>query len=203
MPDMDVYQSFSAMLARAGEYPSVMLMLLFMATFILEDLATSSGALLAAAGVIDPWSALLVLYAGILLGDVALYILGQYIRRSRHGPRLAEVKGLRLSEDLLRQRWAYTIFVSRFIPGARLPTFTAAGFFGYSVKNFVLLLIFAVGLWTSISFWIIYGLGDATLELKPAWAGVGIVVLLLLGAAWPYLLRLCTGNRSGTPDESL
>src|SRR5436190_2254798 len=102
----------------------------FFATFILEDVAAVGAGLLLASGQISWPAAFLACFLGIWFGDVGLYAIARiggrrWFERSsfkRFAPRVAR------SEQWFAKRGTPILIFSRLVPGARLPTYLAAGF---------------------------------------------------------------------------
>jgi len=147
----------------------------------LEDTTTVIVGVLAADGVISIPLALSSLYAGIVLGDIGLYCLG-WLASTR--PRLAQY----VNHDFiapfrawLETRFVLTVFTARFIPGARLPTYTASGFFRSPLSVFMLTAIGATSIWTTFLFSASYWFGNATSAwMHPVRWGIALAFLLIL-----------------------
>src|SRR5262245_50373985 len=101
----------------------------FLATFVLEDVAAVGAGLLLATGSISWPSAFAACFLGIWMGDAGLYVLARYAGRSwfersllrRFTAKVAE------SERWFTERGTRILIFSRLVPGARLPTYLAAG----------------------------------------------------------------------------
>ncbi len=174
-----------SLLGLAGHDGIVQAALIILGTFVLEDAATITAAMLAQSGAISmPW-ALGALYAGIVLGDLGLYGLGRLSARSAWIARWIPVARRQGGRDWLGERVFQVVFISRFIPGARLPTYTACGFLHTSLKRFALAAIVATLIWTSLLFGISLKIGALLIDYLGAWRWAGAVgfacVLLLIG----------------------
>lgn len=137
---------------------------IILGTFILEDPTAVIVGLLAANGTIGVPLALMSLYAGIILGDLGLYCLGWFA--STH-PRLKLYGNHELAMPLrawLETRFVLTIFWARFIPGSRLPTYAASGFFRSPLSTFMYTILAATSVWTTFLFFVSYWFGDITSE---------------------------------------
>lgn len=138
---------FDAVLHGAAS-PWLIGLALALTTLLLEDLAVAAGAALAAQGSISWEWAMFSVGAGIALGDLGLYGLGvaanrwAYLRR-----RLALGRGARVALQLER-RLAGAILLARVIPGLRLLTYTACGFFRLPLLPFCAWVLLAVTVWT-------------------------------------------------------
>ncbi|MBV9539494.1 MAG: VTT domain-containing protein [Acidisphaera sp.] len=139
----------------------------------------------AQAGAVPVGWALGALYIGIVLGDVGLYGLGKLAGRVRWARRLVPPNRMRQGRDWLKGRVFWTVFISRFIPGARLPTYTACGFLGGSLLWFGLAAIVATSIWTSLLFGVSYKMGDLLMPYLGEWRWAGLagfaVILVLFG----------------------
>jgi membrane protein DedA with SNARE-associated domain len=173
---------FTQMLLAALGHPVLLFAAIVAATFVLEDPATVAAALLAADGLVAPGLALAALWFGVAAGDLGLYGLGALGARSRLGRRWVDpvrTEGLRAR---LRGRTITVLVTARFIPGLRLPTFTAAGAIGLPFGRFVLAVVAATLVWTSLLFGAFYALGRAAEEVLGAWRWAAAAVLVL--AVW-------------------
>ncbi len=134
--------------------PLVLLVLLLVAgTFVSEDLACVVAGILAAEGRLTPAVAVGACFAGIWAGDLALFAVG---RRARGLLRRAPLRwivdpaALDRARGWFRRRGLAAIFLSRFVPGMRLPVYVAAGATGAGFARFALVLLVAAGIWTPI-----------------------------------------------------
>ncbi len=111
----------------------------FLATFVLEDVAAVGAGLLLAAGGISWPAAFAACFLGIWMGDAGLYALARYAGRGwfersslrRFATKVAE------SERWFAERGTPILILSRLIPGARLPTYLAAGFLRVPLPPFL------------------------------------------------------------------
>jgi membrane protein DedA with SNARE-associated domain len=127
--------------------------LLFLATFVSEDLACVGAGLLVAQEVMPLTPAVLSCAAGILVGDLGLYAIGRAaaagLLRWRWARERMPKKDGRLARAF-RARGVEILFASRFLPGSRLPVFLAAGALSWPLTKFVLILAIAGLVWTPI-----------------------------------------------------
>ena len=122
----------------------------FFATFILEDVAAIGAGLLLATGDISWPAAFTACFLGIWFGDVGLYALARFAGRSwfehsslrRFEPKVAR------SERWFAERGTPILIFSRVVPGARLPTYLAAGFLRVPLPRFLLVTGTASFAWT-------------------------------------------------------
>jgi len=122
----------------------------FLATFVLEDVAAVGAGLLLAAGQISWPAAFTACFLGIWLGDAGLYALARFAGRGwfeRSSLRKFSAKVAR-SEKWFANRGAPILIFSRLVPGARLPTYLAAGFLRVPAPRFLLITGMAAFVWT-------------------------------------------------------
>lgn len=120
------------------------LILLALSTFISEDLACFGAAALIAMNMMGFVEGTVACGAGIFFGDLLLYAMG---RLGRTGFHLSEARLQRASE-WIQAKGPSVIFLSRFTPGLRLPTYVAAGLLKFDFGRFTLYLLVAAALWT-------------------------------------------------------
>lgn len=103
----------------------------FLLTLAYEDGATLLAVTLGTAGRLDPRLGLASAVLGIWSGDVGLYwvgaTLGGRLERSRWVRRLVSPDAYIKARSWFERRGTFTIVLSRFIPGSRLPLYVAAG----------------------------------------------------------------------------
>jgi membrane protein DedA with SNARE-associated domain len=145
----------SAAISKAmGPTALLLFVLLALATLITEDLTCVWAGVLAAEGRIDFASATIACLVGIVIGDVLLFLAGRLFGRAllRRAPlnwflRESEVKRC---SAWFQRRGMLAIFVSRFLPGTRLPTYFAAGLLDTNLIKFTLYFITAAVVWTPL-----------------------------------------------------
>ncbi|MDX1672223.1 MAG: alpha/beta fold hydrolase, partial [Balneolaceae bacterium] len=132
----------------------VIMIIIAFSTLISEDLTCITAGMLAARGLIGIWPAIIACFAGILIGDIGLYLAGRFLGR----PAVSKVpfRWFISEEDLERSsKWFNAkgpaiILMSRFVPGTRLPTYFSAGVIGAGFWMFTFYFTLAAALWTPI-----------------------------------------------------
>src|SRR5260370_1158978 len=122
----------------------------FLATFVLEDVAAVGAGLLLATGGISWPVAFAACFLGIWMGDAGLYALARYAGRGwfeRSSLRRFTAK-VSESERWFAERGTPILVFSRLVPGARLPTYLAAGFLRVPLPRFLLITGVASCIWT-------------------------------------------------------
>ena len=114
--------SLAGLTTVAGHKVWLQAVVVVLGTFVLEDAATVLAAMQVQTGQLQPDVALLALYAGIVLGDLGLYGLGALSARVPMVARWVPPRRMRQGRAWLDGRVFKVVFISRFIPGARMPT---------------------------------------------------------------------------------
>lgn len=175
-------QFVAGLLSTALSQPALLPLAIIAGTFILEDATTVLVGMAVAAGQCSPVAALLSLYAGIILGDLGLYGLGRAASAHRWAGRLARAERLLPLRAWLDHHLVVAVFSARFMPGLRLPTYTATGFFGMPLRRFAVGVVAATLIWTSLLFAGAVMFGAATEQVLGPWrwpVGLGTAILLL------------------------
>jgi len=178
----------------------------FLATFILEDAAAVGAGLLLATGAISWPAAFLSCFLGIWSGDAGLYALARvggrrWFERSSLRRFAAKVER---SEAWFTKRGTPMLIFSRMIPGARLPTYLAAGFLRLPLPRFLLVTGAASFAWTFVVLWLTRSLGTKLFQWLNVYRHGGWVFLgtaALLFAVAQLLRRIFAdfdGRRAAT-----
>jgi membrane protein DedA with SNARE-associated domain len=139
------------LVALAGD-PLLLALLLFAATFIAEDAATIAAGILVGTTGSDPYLALGAVIIGTALGDLSLYGFGRWGAATRIGA------GLRSRDDVSRalsgiaRRMLGLLIVARFVPGMRLPVFTASGLAAAPFRLVAAVVLLTTPIWTTALF---------------------------------------------------
>lgn len=200
--------SVASLLRAAGQHKLVQAISIVLGTFILEDAATVLAAMQAETGGIPVWLALASLYVGIVLGDLGLYGLGRLCAMVPWVYRLVGYQRISRGQDWLhgrRRRVFKVVFVSRFLPGMRLPTYTACGFLQADFRQFVLAAVVATLIWTSLLFGVSLRVGKVLMAHFGVWRWAGAIgfalVVVVLGWAAGRLNRLAEGRGASMDRE--
>src|SRR3990167_4936070 len=166
---------------------------------IMEDLTVIVVGVLAADGLIAIPIALCSLYVGVILGDIGFYSLG---RLARTHPRLAHYVEHDLISSLgawLKERYVFTLFSARFIPGSRIPTYATSGFFRFSFSPFLPTIIGAILVWTTALFSASYWFGSLSSKwlIHVRW-GIAFLFLLALFLIARHNLLAYRAKRNGS-----
>ncbi len=166
--------TLSEWLSLHAHAPVVQGILILLGTFVLEDAATILAAMDVQVGKVPLAVAMISLYLGIVFGDLGLYGLGRLAVATPWARRWAPPDRFSRSRDWLQGHVFTAVFVSRFLPGARLPTYTACGYFHADFKRFTLAAIVATLIWTTMLFSVSLRLGEYMVQYLGAWRWVGM-----------------------------
>src|SRR5258705_1050010 len=163
----------------------------FLATFVLEDVAAVGAGLLLATGGISWPAAFVACFLGIWMGDAGLHALARYAGRGwfersslrRFAAKVAD------SERWFAERGTPILIFSRFVPGARLPTYLAAGFLRVPLRRFLLITGVASCVWTVAILFLAETFGERLTNWLGTYKHAGLL-LLTLGVVLFGLLQL-------------
>lgn len=165
--------------------PLLQVLIVIVATFVLEDAATVITAIQVHLHTISIPVALIALYIGIVVGDVGLYGLGALAAKWRPAQRWITVPSAQTQQLWLSKNLFMVVFISRFIPGTRLPLYTACGFFRAGLPVFTAATTCATLIWTTALFMLSLRIGGMLLVHLGAWRWVGIagfvIIIILMG----------------------
>ena len=147
-PDWQAWAGWFDAALHGAAQPWVIGLVLALTTLLLEDLAIAAGAALAAQGSISWEWAMVSVGAGIAVGDLGLYGLGLAANRWPYLRRRLTLGRAGLLALQLERRFAGAILLARVIPGLRLVTYTACGFFRLPLAPFCFWVALAVTVWT-------------------------------------------------------
>src|SRR5262245_15677301 len=173
---------------------------LFVSTFILEDVAAvGAGMLLATGSLAWPW-ALGSCFLGIWSGDAGLYGMARVVGRNWfERSSLRRLSGrIEQSERWFGERGNIILILSRLMPGARLPTYLAAGFLRLPLNRFLLITGLASLVWTSVVLLTIQALGTRVLTWLGPWRQMSWAVWLAIPSMLILIHFLKRLPRSGT-----
>lgn len=162
----------------------------FFATFVLEDAAAIGAGLLLATGEISWPAAFVACFLGIWSGDAGLYGIARYAGRGwfeRSSWNKFQNKVAR-SEQWFAQRGSAILIFSRMVPGARLPTYLAAGFLRVPLARFLVITGAASFFWTFLVLFLSRTFGVAIVHSFSAYKHA-VAFVLLFGLAGVVFLQ--------------
>ena len=175
--------------------PWLLALLIIIGTYLLEDAAIISAALLSADGVIATELAFLALFIGIFTGDLGLYGLGRMLGKWQWLTNWVDTRSLKKkiqrAGQWLEQKMIITVLSVRLVPGLRLPTYLASGYFKLPFILFCLLTGTASFFWTGLIFFGFYWFGGMFWSELSVWKWLllPIIILIMMGAQKAFANR--------------
>ncbi|MCE2563995.1 DedA family protein [Komagataeibacter sp. FNDCF1] len=166
--------SLTAILAAAGASPVMQGLAIIIGTFILEDAATILTAMQVRTGHVALGVALVALYIGIVVGDMGLYGMGRLAALWPPARRWITLPGTVREGHWFDRNVFRIVFISRFVPGARLPLYTACGFFRARFGLFCIAAVLATLIWTSLLFLVSLRVGQFLIDHLGTWKWAGM-----------------------------
>ncbi len=159
---------------------------IFLGTFVLEDVATVGAGLLLATGAISWPVAFGACFPGIWLGDAGLYALARFGGRPwfEHSRLSRFTEKVSRSEQWFTARGTGILVFSRLVPGARLPTYLAAGFLRLPLPRFLAVTGLASLLWTVAILLLTQSLGGRLVNYLDSIKHGAWILLFLMVLAW-------------------
>lgn len=142
-------EAFVDWIMQMGHDPIAIGVFLALATLLSEDGALIAGSLLVGGAVLSATLVITALVAGIVLGDIGLYGIGALARESRFVRKRLSPRRMRRLKRWLDGREAVVLFLSRFLPGTRLPTYLGFGYLKLSLIRFTCVMTIAGITWVS------------------------------------------------------
>jgi membrane protein DedA with SNARE-associated domain len=174
---------FEDSIRQLSESPVLQGILAAVCTFILEDPTLLTCALLVADQQMLYTTALIGLSLGIGLGDWGLYALGRFLGPKTVSWGLVSKGRLEKASKWFERNLIAAVFISRFVPGLRLPTNVAAGMVHAAPVRYLPSALVASLVWTFVMLSAISKLGEAFLPYLGAlkWpVGIALIIGLVL-----------------------
>jgi membrane protein DedA with SNARE-associated domain len=149
-------------------------------SLIHEDVALVAAGLMVVRDSLPAILAGLVLYVSALLGDIGIYFLGRgarqvpWLRRLVIGPNVARVR------EWLEQRFVHVVVLARVLPGVLFPAYVACGWFGLSLRRFLLVTAAADAVYTAGAFTVVLVLGETVLRRFGYWVWAVLALVLVV-----------------------
>jgi membrane protein DedA with SNARE-associated domain len=167
---------------------------LALSTFVSEDLASIGAGLLVREGHLPLTYATAACVAGVWLGDMGLWGIGRVL--GRRTLRVAWLSRALAASDVtavrrqIEVRLGSAVFVSRFVPGSRLPMYVAMGVWGDRPLAFALWSLAAVVAWTPLLVTATACFGEALVTDTVANVKTGVFGSLVVAALMLSVMKL-------------
>ncbi len=169
------------LLLTLSQQPLLLGLTLFAATFVAEDLATIAGGVLVSQTGADPVAALTGVIFGTAVGDLALYGFGRWGGNTILGRKLRARADVKRAESWISGRVLALVFAARFLPGSRLPVFTASGLVAAPFAPVAAIIAVTTPFWTGTLFAVAHYAGEAEAQQLIA-AALPAGTALIIGA---------------------
>ena len=170
------------LLLSLSQQPLLLGLTLFAATFVAEDVATVAAGVLVARTGADPFAALSGVVLGTAISDIALYALGRWGGNTKLGRKLRQRADVQRAEGWISGRVMALVFAARFLPGSRLPIFTASGLVAAPFAPVAAIIAITTPFWTGTLFAAAHYAGEAgarQLVAAALPAGLALVIIAL------------------------
>ncbi len=151
---------------------------IFALPFIQEDAAVIGAATASLADAAPTSFIVAAILTGLVASDAWKYWLGRLARSHAWAHKFAEKPGVSIAGDLVRKEFIQTMLTARFVPGTRIPTYVACGFFKADYVRYVLVLALTASLYVGITFVLFHTIGAVAGEQAKYWLPAIAVVSL-------------------------
>lgn len=156
--------------------------LLHFATWISEDITCIIAGILVANGTISFFWATLACYLGILTGDIGLFLMGRIgghplLKRAPLRWIISE-KAVEDAEAWFNRQGIAIVFISRFMPGIRMPVYVAAGALKMNILKFAFYFSISSAVWTPGLVGLAWLIGDPILKYWEVFADYALLVVV-------------------------
>ena len=172
-----------ALEAALAAYPWGIYAFFLLAPFIQEDAAVIGAASASSMGLGVPIWLFASLIFGLSASDLWKYWAGRAARTQHWAERFAKREGVQAARDKVLKRLAPTLLAVRFIPGTRIPTYLASGFFKAPFGSFAFWVVFSGTLYGALVFALFHALGEVGGEKAKAimpLIAIGLVVCAVI-----------------------
>lgn len=166
--------------SKLSNYPLAAFLLIFFGTWFSEDGAMVASAILWKKGKLD-WD---IVYWGNVLGvstgDILMYWIGYKISFGLERPWVRRfIKAEHVDRGrLFFMKWGnWLVFLARFIPGLRVPAYSAAGLLRAPLGPFSAIVVLTAVFWVGVQMKLIEAAGKHLSTWQIFWLGLGILAL--------------------------
>ena len=153
---------------------------IFLLPFIQEDAAVIGAATASIMGLAPTSFLVAAIISGLIASDAWKYWIGRLARRYNWAHKFAEKPGVSVAGDLVRKEFVQTMLTARFVPGTRIPTYVACGFFKANYAKYLVVLMLTAALYVAIMFTLFHVGGKVAGEQAKIWLPVTAVTLLVV-----------------------
>ena len=185
----------------------VLCLIIIFSTFISEDLTLLGTGILIAKGIIGALPAGVAAFLGIYFGDLVLYGLGYMGGKTviKWPPIkwLIKEEQIHIIRSWFKNKGIKVIYLSRLLPGSRLPTYLFAGMIHFSFYKTAFHFFIASILWTPLLLYFGYLAGGQWIEFINKYQNWGFISFILLLLGFIFLSRLISLLLTGQGRQTL
>lgn len=165
-----------------GKALLIIVLLIMIFTIFSEDLSVIAAGLLAAGGILPFYLAVFSVFVGIIIVDTNIYWLGKAVGVPvlKQAPFrwMVDESDLHRAQNLYEMYGLELLFIARFIPGARFPTYFSAGLLKSSFKKFFLYFSISVAIWAPLLVGLTVLIGQPMIHYLSVYQDYAIWILL-------------------------
>lgn len=172
----------------------IVILLIMISTLISEDLTCITTGLMIARGTLGFFPGTLACFLGIFFGDLLVFLAGRSFGRAVLGRAplswFMSPEAVTVASQWVERKGATLVFITRFLPGTRLPSYFAAGMLRTSLTRFTLYFFVACALWTPVLVGLCVLFGEAVQNLLTVFQEKAFLYLLVTGLVLFIALKL-------------
>lgn len=159
---------------------------IFALPFLQEDAAVIGAATASMLGLAPTQYLVAAIIMGLMASDAWKYWIGRLARRYEWAHKFAEKPGVSVAGDLVRKEFVQTMLTARFVPGTRIPTYVACGFFRAHYGKYLIVLLMTAAMYVTIMFTLFHVGGAVAGEKAKFWLPVLSISVLAgyVGFRW-------------------
>lgn len=178
---------------------------IFALPFVQEDVAVIAASTASIAGAGSTPLLFLVILVGLTGSDVWKYWVGWFARHYSWAHRFAEKPGVSVAGKLVKNELYQTLITARFVPGTRIPTYIACGFFESPYLRFVLYVISTAFMYVVLMFSLFHFAGEVIGEkatLYMPFIAVACVATYIFIRWWRHRRNKAMGPLTPMSDDA-
>lgn len=159
---------------------------IFLLPFLQEDAAVIGAATASLMGLAPTPYLIVAIMCGLFASDAWKYWIGRLARRYQWAHKFAEKPGVSVAGDLVRREFWQTMLTARFVPGTRIPTYVACGFFKAPYPRYLMILVITAAMYVGLMFTVFHVGGAALGEQAKYWLPIIAVTVLVCYIAFRW-----------------
>lgn len=125
-----------------------------------EDISIAAGGILVSYQVTNFWKTITVCMAGVLVGDIFVFIMGRYfgskILKSKFMSKMVKARCIASVKLASKKYGNYLIFFARFMPGLRTPVYFSMG--SFRKPFYIFFIVDGIAALISVPIWVYIGM---------------------------------------------